>query len=174
MGQGRARLKRKKAGPINQVINQPSELSQKIPGRTKIERGKINQVNSKDPMHSVNNANKEMTCTKPFIPDAPFNPGPVYRPPPKPIRSNIPISQKSSQSSSSMDDINPNINLDFGENFPFQEGMISATFQRPDKSFFQEPKELGDLINGSNIIQKIFTEKGRYRQNSKSNSEKGT
>ena len=41
-GQGRAGLKRKRSDPINQTINQPSELSQKFPGKTKIETGKIN------------------------------------------------------------------------------------------------------------------------------------
>ena len=29
---------------------------------------------------------------------------------------------------------------------------MSKTFQRPDKSFFQQPKELGDLINKGYII----------------------
>ena len=38
--QGRAELRRKKPDPINQTINQPSDLSQKIPGRMKIETGK--------------------------------------------------------------------------------------------------------------------------------------
>ena len=28
---------------------------------------------------------------------------------------------------------NPNINLDFEEHSPFQEGVMSETFQRPDK-----------------------------------------
>ena len=37
--------------------------------------------------------------------------------------------------------------LDFEENAPFQEGVISKTFQRLDKSFFQDPKELNNLIN---------------------------
>ena len=49
MGQGRAGIKRKRSDPINQTINQPSDLSQKIPGETKIETGKTNQVHSKDP-----------------------------------------------------------------------------------------------------------------------------
>ena len=40
--QGRAGLQRKRSDPINQAINQPSELSQKIPGETKIETGKTN------------------------------------------------------------------------------------------------------------------------------------
>ena len=42
IGQGGAGLKRKKFDPINQTINLPSELSQKIPGETKIETGRIN------------------------------------------------------------------------------------------------------------------------------------
>ena len=35
IGQGRGSSKRKKPDPINQAINQPSNLSQEIPGRTK-------------------------------------------------------------------------------------------------------------------------------------------
>ena len=81
-----------------------------------------------------------MTYTRPLIPDVPFNPGPTYRSPPKPIRSNVPRSQEASKSSSSVENINPDINLDFEENSPFQEGVISEIFQRPDNSFFQEPK----------------------------------
>ena len=30
------------------------------------------------------------------------------------------------------------------------------TFQRPDKSFFQEPKELGDLINKGHFVHKYL------------------
>ena len=43
IGQGRARSKRKTHDPINQAINRPSNLSQKIPGRTKIETRKKKQ-----------------------------------------------------------------------------------------------------------------------------------
>ena len=53
-------------------------------------------------------------------------------------------------------DINPNINFDFKENSPFQEGIMSETFQRLDKSFFQDPKELGDLINKGNFVHKYL------------------
>ena len=35
--------------------------------------------------------------------------------------------------------------------------MISETFQRLDKTFFQDPKELNDLINTGNFIQKFLT-----------------
>ena len=43
--------------------------------------------------------------------------------------------------------MNHKINFNFKENSPYQEGIMLETFQRPDKSFFQNPEELGDLIN---------------------------
>ena len=70
-----------------------------------------------------------------------------------PIRSNIPRSQESSQNSHSSENISLEINLDFEENSPFQEGVNSEAYQRPDILFFQEPQELNDLINTSNLIQ---------------------
>ena len=107
-------------------------------------------------MHLVNNVIEGITHSRPLIPDVPFHPGPTYRPPPKPFRSNIPRSQESSQSSPSIENINPDINLDFEENSPFQEGIIGEAYQRPDKSFFQEPKELNNLVNTANLIQKFL------------------
>ena len=68
----------------------------------------------------------------------------------------MPRSQESSQSSSSVENINPDINLDFKENSLFQESVISENFQRPDKTFFQDPKELNDLINMGNLVQKFL------------------
>ena len=59
---------------------------------------------------------------------------------------------KSQKSSSIIENINPDINLDFKENSLFQEGVISKTFQKPDKSFFQDQKELDNLINMGNLI----------------------
>ena len=68
----------------------------------------------------------------------------------------MPRSQESSQSSLSVENINPEINLEFEENYPFQEGIISKNIQRPDKSLFQEPKELNNLINMGSLIQKFL------------------
>ena len=90
-----------------------------------------------------------MTNNNPLIPDVPFHPGPVYRPPPKPIKQDISYPQ-SSQSSTNIENINPKINFDFEENSLFQEGIMSKTFQRLEEYFFQELKELGDLINKGN------------------------
>ena len=107
-------------------------------------------------MHSVNNMDEGMTHTRPLNPDVPFHPGQTYRPPPKPIRPNVPRGWESSQSSYSPENINSDINLDFEENSPFQEGVISEAYQRLDTSFFQEPKELNDLINTGNLMQNFL------------------
>ena len=61
-----------------------------------------------------------------------------------------------SSQNSNVKDINPNINFDFEENSLFQEDVMSKTFQRLDKSFFQESKELGDLVNKGNFIHKYL------------------
>ena len=36
-------------------------------------------------------------------------------------------------------DINLGINIDFQENSPFQEGIISEMYQRPNELFFHKP-----------------------------------
>ena len=51
---------------------------------------------------------------------------------------------------------NTSINLDIKENSPFQEGIISETIQRPDKSFFQNPKRLEDLIDMGDLIHNFL------------------
>ena len=132
IGQGRAGSRRKRPDPIIQSINQPSNSSQKIPERTEIETGKTNHMHTKDLMHSINIMSGKTTNRDPLIPDVPFHPGPVYRPLPRPIKQDMSYLQ-SSQSSTSTGDIDPNINFDFEENSPFQEGIMSKTFQRPNK-----------------------------------------
>ena len=97
IGKGRAGLRGKGSVPINQTIIPPPELSQKIPGETKIKTIKTNHVSSTDQTHLINNADEWMTHTRHLILDVPFYPGPTYRPHPKLIRSNMPRSQESSQ-----------------------------------------------------------------------------
>ena len=114
-----ARSKRKKSDPINQAINQPSNLSQEIPGRTKIETRKTNSTHTKDPTHSINNVNDRIVNNNPFMPDAPFHPDPLLRSPIRPIKQTMTCNQNSQN----VQDISPNINFDFEENSPFQEGI---------------------------------------------------
>ena len=53
-------------------------------------------------------------------------------------------------------DFDPEINRNFEENSTFQEDVISEMYQRPDKSYFQEPQELGSLINTDRLVQKFL------------------
>ena len=50
----------------------------------------------------------------------------------------------------------PEINMDFEENFPFQEGVISEMYQRPHNAYIQKPQELVILINTGKLVQKIL------------------
>ena len=95
--------------------------------RDKIEKIKTNHANSIAPMHSINNTDEGMMYTRPLVPDVPFYPGPTYRPPPNLSRCQMPGSHASSQSANSSEGtiINTEININFEENSPFQEGVIS-------------------------------------------------
>ena len=61
-------------------------------------------------------------------------------PHPKPIKSNMPRSQESSQSSPSVENINPDINLDFEENSPFQESVIQKLIKDWTNHSFKNQK----------------------------------
>ena len=56
----------------------------------------------------------------------------------------------------SSNDQNTEINLDIKENLPFREGIISELIQRPDKSFFQNPNKLEDIIDTDNLVHKFL------------------
>ena len=42
------------------------------------------------------------------------------------------------------------------QNSPYQEGIISEIYQRPDRSQLLEPPEFADLVNANNIVQKYL------------------
>ena len=46
--------------------------------------------------------------------------------------------------------------VEIEENSPFQEGIISEIYERPNTSYVQEPQELKDLIDITNVIQKFL------------------
>ena len=82
--------------------------------------------------------------------EIPIYPDPTYRLPPNPLKMPIPKIPRS------LSDIDPEINMDFKDNSPYQEGMISETYQRPDRPYFQEPQELGSLINTGRLVQRFL------------------
>ena len=69
---------------------------------------------------------------------------PQTKPPPKPLDN---ILKKQEVDSSK---------IEIEENSPFQESIISEVYERTDKSYFQEPIELKDLIDTNNIIQQFL------------------
>ena len=103
-------------------------------------------------MQSISNPSTEVinrrTMQK-ISKDIPFYPDPVYRPPPKPVKKPMPGILGNMH-------INPELNIYFKENSPYQEGVISETYQRPDKSLFQEPQEFESLINTGRLVQKFL------------------
>ena len=143
---------RRRPSPIHQTITQTSELSKKFLEASKRELRITKQLHSTAHVQSITNSNDEAAQRSPVVKDIPFYPDLTYRPPPRPTRTSMPISSQSSESTN----INPEINIDFEENSPYQEGVTLETYQRPDKSFFQEPQELEGLINTGNLVQKFL------------------
>ena len=77
-------------------------------------------------MQSVSNSSAEVInrrLIQKINKDIPFYPDPFARPPPKPLR--IPTSE-----SPEYVDISPELNIDFEENSPFLEGVISETYPK--------------------------------------------
>ena len=48
------------------------------------------------------------------------------------------------------------INIDFEEISPHQEGVISEIYQRPNKSHFQELPELQSQMDTDKLVQKVL------------------
>ena len=115
-------MKRRRLPLINQAITQTSEMSKKIPGVSKIEIIITNQADFSTLAQSINNSNVEGTHRRPMIKDILLYPDLTYRLPPKPVRTPMPESSEST-------DINPEINIDFEENLPFQEGVVSRNLK---------------------------------------------
>ena len=120
-------------------ITQSSDVTGRILERSKIATGKTNSQQHTSAVHDrgINN-------DKSFPPDVPLLPCSVHEPLQK--KHNITGPQ----------DMKTEINLDIEENSPFQEGIISELIQRPDKSFFQNPRKLKDIINPDNLVHKFL------------------
>ena len=91
-------------------------MTQGIQRGTRIITGKTNSA------QGTNSTCDRLINNNPFMLDFPLHPDPLLK-----------ISKQQNTHEISH---NLNINLDFEENSPFQEGVITETFQRLDKSFF--------------------------------------
>ena len=78
-------------------------------------------------------------------------PEPCYRPPPRP-----PDETTNKDSQKDLQNFDLHRRVEFEENSCHQEGIISETYERPDKSFIQGHPELQDLVDTSKLIQKLL------------------
>ena len=136
IGQARAGLRRK---PEADCIIQSSDVTRRILERSKMTTGKTNY-----PQHISTTCDRGINNDKSFPPDVPLLLHPLHEP----------LQKK--QNITSPNDQKTEINLDIEENSPFQEGVISELIQRLDKSFFQNPRKLEDIINTDNLIHKFL------------------
>ena len=120
-------------------ITQSSDVTGRILERSKIATGKTNI-----PQHISATCDRGINNDKSFPPDVPLLLCPFHEPLQK--KHNI----------TSPQDMKTEINLDIKENSPFQEGIISELIQRPDKSFFQNPRKLENVINPDNLVHKFL------------------
>ena len=76
---------------------------------------------------------------------------PYARPPPRPPDVTDPLDSQKDLLGNDLDR-----NVDIEKNSPFQEGIISEIYERPDTSYIQEPREIKDLIDTTKLIQKYL------------------
>ena len=136
IGQGRAGLRRKHAPDY---INQPYDVTRRIPERSKMVTGKTNNS-----QHTSAACDRGVNNNKSFSPDV------LLHPLHKPLLKQQNVEKAIPNNNSS------GINLYIEENCPFQEGVISETIQRPDKMIFQKPKSLDDIIDMGNLTHKFL------------------
>ena len=128
LGRGRAGIKHKKPQPVAD-LNVSVRKSHKIPTIQKVTK---DSTDFPVPKQLITNETETITRRKiqgkgreqPFYTDL------IYRPPPRP-----PDNLRPNCLESELDTM-PKIDIEFEENSPHQEGIISEFYQRPDKSYF--------------------------------------
>ena len=111
IGQGRAGLRRKHAPDR---INQPFDVTRRIPERSKMATGITN-----NPKHTSTMHDRGINNDKSFLPDILLCP----------LHRSLPRQQNVEKV---IPNNNSGNNFDIEENSPFQEGVISETIQRQD------------------------------------------
>ena len=140
--------------------------SQKLTEGSKIEQKKVDFPKQKNQVVDQIGSGQRKEIRKPQIEQGRENiPRQGYDPQepkipiiPNQIAKPIPSStEKVTQDDRQADlELDLDINKDFEENSPYQEGIISEIYQRPDKSQIVDPPELIDLVNTERIVQKYL------------------
>ena len=133
LGRGRAGIQCKQLQPVADT-SVSTNKSPNIPATQKVTINStkypvLNQLITErikiPTMRQVQDRNGEYSC----------QPDPYFRPPPRPPDNLRPQSPKTNITNGS------SIDIEFEENLPHQEGIISEIYQQPNKNYFQEPKD---------------------------------
>ena len=165
IGQGRARLRRKVKTlqpislphqlPAQPITKHVQETVMPLPEPTnesqshmqpQIMPRPLSQHQLVDPTHIIQQIGPKIQ----HRPSPPYH-DPYPRPPPKP-----PDITDLSNSQKDLLDNDLDRKVEIEENSPFQEGIISEIYERPDTSYIQELQELKDLIDTTKLIQKFL------------------
>ena len=166
VGQGRAGIRRK--AKVTPPISKPSQIPTcpiPKPAPRTVQPLTEHVTQSQDsiiPQHHVPAMPQPLaeptpaSMTHPLEPITCNRPIPPYhesfvRPPPRP-----PDARPMSDNQKDFSDFDMDRKIEFEENSPHQKGIISETYERPDKSYIQEPTELKDLIDTTNLIHKFL------------------
>ena len=138
--------------------------SQKLAERSRIEQKKANYPKQKDQVIDQTGSEQRKEIRKPqteqgrekipkqeYDPQEPeIFPNQIARPIPK-------LTERVTQDNRQANlELYLEINKDFEENSPYQEGIISEIYQRTDKSQIVDPPELIGLVNTERIVQKYL------------------
>ena len=165
IGQGRARLRRK----VNTI--QPILLPQQPPTQPVTKHIQKAVMPLPEPFTQSQSQVQPQVLPRPLPQHQPIDPthipqqigpkiqhrptpsyhDPYMRPPPKPPDALDPLDSWKDLLGNDSDR-----KVEIEENSPFQEGIISEIYERPDNSYVQEPQELSDLIDTTKLIQKYL------------------
>ena len=148
LGRGRAGMQCKQLQPVTDT----SVSTNKSPIIPTTQEVTIDSEKYPEPKQLI--THRTETSTRRQVQDRnreyPCQPHPYLRPPPR-LPDNLWLRSLKTNTANESD-----IGIDFEENSPHQEGIISQIYQRPDRNYFQEPKDLESLVDTSKIVQKFL------------------
>ena len=134
IGQGRTGIRRKARIVLPPQTSAP-KVTQSLP---------VTVTKSQEAVQTEHKSPAQTDIKQPIGPKIenrpiPFYPDLTLRPPPRP-----PDLKKTR---SDLLNLDMERNINFEGNSPYQEGIISEMYERPDICYFKEPSELNDLID---------------------------
>ena len=165
IGQGRARLRRK----VKMI--QAIPLPQQLPTQSMMKHIQKAVIPLPEPINQLQSHEQSQIVPRPLSQHQPIDPthipqqigpkiqhrptpsyhNPYARPPPKPPDISDPLDSQKDLLDNGLDR-----KVEIEENLPFQEGIISKIYERPDNSYVQEPQELTNLIDTTKLIKKYL------------------